>query len=240
MKNIIDAKFFSKAGRKKENQDSVLVMDMKNGGAFLAVADGMGGKPGGKVASKTALAAISDYIGSLSTEVSIDQLFRMAKSAIVEQSSITPENREMGTTLSVVYVKDEMAIFGHVGDCRIYHLRGNGLISRTKDQTEVQRLIDDGILTKDRAKDYHRKNVLLSVLSSLADYDLQVGRFSLEPGDRIVIMSDGAYSLLSKSEIRDISKSSASTAEFIDAMEREIESRKIRDDYTAIIYQYKT
>src|SRR3546814_5436694 len=66
---------------------------------------------------------------------------------------------------SDVCSSDLNARVGHVGDSRIYHLRGSGLVTRTKDQTEVQHLIDEGILTPERAKMYPRKNVLLSAIS---------------------------------------------------------------------------
>ncbi len=118
-----------------------------------------------------------------------------------------PEYSEMGTTLTVAVIQGNKVTLGHVGDTRLYHLRNKGIIARTKDQTEVQKLLDDGILNKQRAKNYHRRNVLLSVLTPDRDYELQSTSFNLDTHDRLLLLTDGAYSLASKLELRDLSLS---------------------------------
>lgn len=224
---------FSLAGRSKPNEDSTLIKALGDNAIVLGVADGMGGKPGGAIASKTALELISTLVGDESA-VSIEKLFQEVRSALKVKSAETEDFQDMATTLSIVLVKDKLALVGHVGDCRVYHLRSSGLISRTKDQTEVQRLLDDGILSKQRAQEYRRKNILLSVMNAEDTYDLQTNEFEVEPGDRLLLLTDGAYSLIQKNEIRDISINSSTIEIFLSEIQKKIESGKIRDDYSVI------
>lgn len=202
----------------------------------MGIADGMGGKSGGEIASQAAIAAVSALLEK-NPAASIPQLIAEAKQAVASKSLEFEEHADMATTLSLALIRNGQAEIGHVGDCRIYHLRGNGLVSRTKDQTEVQRLIDDGILSKQRARDYHRRNILLSVINATGAFELQENAFETEPGDRLILLTDGAYSLIRKDEIRDISLRSESLDELLAEMQRVIESGKVRDDYSAVACQ---
>ncbi|MCE9781338.1 PP2C family protein-serine/threonine phosphatase [Shewanella algae] len=226
------AKGFSEAGRGKPNQDAFLIKSIDDNTLVIAIADGMGGTYGGDIASKLAIDVISEQINTQSG--SISSLFSKVKSAIQEKALETPDFERMGTTLTLALIQDNNVTLGHVGDSRLYHLRANGIVSKTKDQTEVQKLLDDGILTKERAKNYHRRNVLLSVLTSSRDYELQMDTFKVEVGDRLVLMTDGAYSLILKKELRDLSLNSSSIDDYLYSIRKMIVSRPIRDDYTVV------
>ncbi|WP_339415114.1 PP2C family protein-serine/threonine phosphatase [Pseudomonas sp. RL_105y_Pfl1_103] len=224
---------FSFPGRSKPNQDSLLARWYGKGHMVLAIADGMGGKPGGSFASKIALQTIDIELDN-NPEITIEEIFSHVKKALVADSILYPAYGEMATTLSVCLIKGKEVTLGHVGDCRVYQLRGNGITTQTKDQTEVQRLLDDGILPRHMAKDYPRRNILLSVMNATLDYTLQKKNFSMKEGDRLVLMSDGAYTLISKSELRDISVRSESENSFKDYVLELIRTRPIKDDYSAI------
>lgn len=229
---------FSRAGRNKPNEDSILIKELGDSAILLGIADGMGGKPGGATASKTVIQTAAKVMEA-APSTSVEMLFDEAQKALLSISREYEELTDMATTLSLVLIKDNQAVIGHVGDCRIYHLRENGLISRTKDQTEVQRLIDDGILSKQRAKNYHRKNILLSVINASGAFDLQINKFEIAPGDRLILLTDGAYSLIQKSEIRDASVACNSLEEFLSEVQKKIESRPIRDDYSVVAFEVR-
>lgn len=231
---MLDVAFFSEAGKKVLNQDSVLTVTCDNGTQLLAIADGMGGKPGGEVASSTSLDTVEKTFLS-EPSISMSELFSRVQNRISEESLKKPEFEKMATTLTVCIIEKGIARIGHVGDSRLYHLRDEGIISKTKDQTEVQKLIDDRILSKARAKKYHRKNVLLSVMSGYTEYDLQETSFDILIGDRIILLTDGAYALASKKEIRDLSQHSENSKDLLVGLKKQIESRKIIDDYSAIV-----
>jgi len=228
---------FSFPGRNKPNQDAVLAKRYGKGYLALCIADGMGGKPGGNFASKIALQTIDAELDN-EPEVSIEDIFSQVKKALITESISFPAFGQMATTLSICLIKGDQVNVGHVGDCRIYQLRGNGIATRTTDQTEVQRLLDDGILPRHMAKDYHRRNILLSVMNASLDYTLQENSFTVRPGDTIILMSDGAYSLLSKSEIRDMYLGADTISSFKTRVLDLIRNRPIKDDYSAIFCQF--
>lgn len=226
---------FSEAGRGKPNQDAFLIKLIDDNTLVIAIADGMGGTYGGDIASKLAIDVVSKQFDIRNT--SIPSIFREVKSAIDNKVLEIPELNKMGTTLTLALVHNNSVTIGHVGDTRLYHLREAGIISKTKDQTEVQKLLDDGILTKERAKNYHRRNVLLSVITSARDYELQTETFNIELGDRLVLMTDGAYSLVLKKELRDLSLASNCVDGYLDNIREIIKNRPIRDDYTVVVIE---
>ncbi|MEV3833982.1 MULTISPECIES: PP2C family protein-serine/threonine phosphatase [Aeromonas] len=230
------ASSFSEAGRKKENQDSLLVKKISENTIVLAIADGMGGKPGGEIASQVATETVAIALEE-NPNIDMPAIFKKVKKAMINRSAQSISIKDMGSTLTVAVISGNEVAVGHVGDCRLYHLRGNGINTKTKDQTEVQKLLDDGILTRQRALSYHRKNILLSVLNANKDYELQEVFFSLQHDDRIMMLTDGAYSLVKKSELRDISVSSSNLDEMTRKIKVLIESKEIKDDYTLIAFQ---
>ncbi|HIF9255925.1 TPA: PP2C family protein-serine/threonine phosphatase [Photobacterium damselae] len=229
------AKGFSEAGRGKPNQDSILIKNLGDEAIVLAIADGMGGKNGGDVASNIAVSIISKEVDA--SNLSIPSIFQKVKFELESRAAEFPELSHMGTTLTLAIIVGDKVKVGHVGDTRLYHLRQNGIIARTKDQTEVQKLLDDGILSKQRAINYHRRNILLSVLTPNRSYDLQVLDFNLTISDRLLLSTDGAYSLASKLELRDLSVKNNDLNSYVEQVKMLIESKKIRDDYSVVAFQ---
>ena len=223
---------FSEAGRKGENQDTVLICRSSNKALLVAIADGMGGKEAGDKASQVAISSIKDEFEN-STKLDLSLAFQKAKDnicAFAEAHGI----KQMGTTMTACLIEGRKALVAHVGDTRLYHLRNNGIITITQDQTEVQKLIDDGILSKKRALKYHRKNILLSAISNYTEYSLFLKEFDTKIGDRLVLISDGAYELVQKIEIRDISINQNDLTSFVENIKSIIQTRKIRDDYSLV------
>lgn len=227
---------FSKKGRKKTNQDSVFSAEVR-GVSFLAIADGMGGKFGGEVASATVVQAIGDAFNADPT-ITIQVLFDIAHKKLESVSNDNVSLAEMGTTLTVCIIENHRVRVGHVGDTRVYHLRNSGIVSRTKDQTELQHLLDEGVISKRKAKSYKRKNILLSVLTPTKDYELYTNEFEVLKGDRLLLCTDGFYSLVSKAEIRDSSLQQGSLDLLLEQLLKTVESKEIHDDYSALLYEH--
>lgn len=233
--------YFSFAGKKSSNQDSFLCLELKKI-VVLAVADGMGGHSAGNIASSLCIATVESFfkkndINTFSKEV-FSECIQEVIGALKEYAMKHPEDADLGTTLSLSVVLDNELFIAHVGDSRIYLLRSNGIKSLTKDQTEVQYLLDQKIINGTEAKRYKRKNVLLSVLNAKNQHSLDAAYHKLEQGDRVVLMTDGCYGNLSKVEIRDLSSSSDDVKQLADSILSKVESREIKDDYTAVLYQH--
>lgn len=228
---MIDYSSFSQAGVRGLNQDSVLVCNT-NKTSLLAIADGIGGKEAGDHASRIAIETLESKFNEQS-EIKLAATFIKVKANIVDYA-VNNNIKEIGTTLTACLIKENKVVVAHVGDTRLYHLRNNGIITITKDQTEVQKLLDDGILSKKRAEIYHRRNVLLSAITNYSEYSLFEAEFFVDVNDRLVLLTDGAYNLIKKIEIRDLSIQSQSISKFVEASKRVIESREIKDDYSLL------
>ena len=213
----IEFALFSKGGRKGANEDFVLRPFDCDGSWWAAIADGMGGRPGGEVASKTVIETISTEIKSRHV-TDLTQLFGAAQNQLRTVAVSDPHLGSMGTTLSLIRLKGSTAEVGHVGDSRIYHLRGDGIVDRTVDQTEVEQLVQQGVLSRARARHYPRRHILLSVLSPSRDYELYSSEFQIKDGDRLILLTDGVSSKLLRREIRDLSLRHATAQSFCDAL----------------------
>lgn len=229
----IRSAFFNEAGRKSRNQDSILPPIQEGSDYWAAIADGMGGQPGGDIASQRAIEVVAKEV-STDSAVQIPALFAQVQNRLKEISRTFPQYENMGTTLTILKLTDKIARVGHVGDTRLYHLRAGGLVDRTIDQTEVQELINRGVLNKASARKYPRRNILLSVLSPKRSYNLYEQTFDLLSGDRLVLLSDGVSGVVFRREIQAISLASKMAHDFCLNVRREVMQRGVIDDYSAI------
>jgi serine/threonine protein phosphatase PrpC len=224
---------FSQGGRKPPNEDSILPPFEFQGTWWAAVADGMGGRPGGAIASDCVLEGVKAAI-ELENLTEITGIFEAAQNKLKNVAAARLDLQTMGTTLSLIRLNGVTAEVGHVGDSRIYHLRGDGIVDRTVDQTEVEQLIQQGVLSRARARRYPRRHILLSVLSPKRDYDLYRCQFQIKTGDRLILLTDGVSSKLLRQEIRDLSLSQPDAESLSKALQKEITVRNAGDDYSAI------
>ena len=171
------------------NEDSAL-----GSRQLLVLADGMGGHAAGEVASAVALRVFADV--DQSGEHALTEEFlragRLARRALFAMSDADPVLESMGTTLLVVGSDGDRVSVGHIGDSRVYALRDGSLYQITTDHTHVQRLIDNGELTAERARTHPYRSMLLKSLDDQpAGPDLDIIDAQVRPGDRVLLCSDG-------------------------------------------------
>lgn len=211
------------------SEDSWAVIETDGELLAAAVADGVGSYSGGGIAARIAIDTFRSVVAE-GVDVTMDVLFHRVREALMEG----PKDVRLGTTLTAVVFRNGFAEVGHVGDCRIYQLRGDGLATRTKDQTELQHLLDQGVLNSVRARNYPRANVLLSVMAPEKEYELFKTRFSVNPGDRLIVCSDGFHRLVKKREIVRASLAAMTFDGFSSALDELIEGRELIDDATYV------
>lgn len=226
---------FSQAGRKGVNQDATLV-EISNDAAVMAIADGMGGRDSGEIASELAIKTIKSEFLKNNRFIDYPKVFEKIQKYLVEYANSNNIGK-MGTTLTSCLIDKNTVKLAHVGDTRLYHLRNKGIVTKTKDQTELQELLDQKILSPRRALDYHRKNVLLSALSNYSNYELVSLEFEIIAGDRLILISDGAYSLLKKAKIIELSLHSDNVDMLSEKILDFIKKQPIQDDYSMIVYE---
>jgi protein phosphatase len=176
-------------------------------GRLLVVADGMGGHEGGQVASGIAVEMVRQtWISGTGDPASLlIAALGNANDAIQEYAREHTELTGMGTTCTAVALIGDLLYYGHVGDTRLYLIR-NGAIRRvTHDHSLVQRLVDSGAITAEEAESHPDRNVLVSALGMRGPVSVDVpdGGVPLEPGDILLVCTDGLHGLVSDAELLD-------------------------------------
>jgi serine/threonine protein phosphatase PrpC len=205
--------------QREQNEDYFLYIEPESDeefaskGRLLLVADGMGGHKGGEVASGIAAAALREAFLSANGEDPRDILvrgFTEAQREILTRGNETGELNGMGTTCTAVILRDGELSYGHIGDSRLYLLRGNTLTQLTEDHTLVHRLVKDGALSKEEAANYEQKNILTAALGMQSDAvaaDFSETPLELEVGDTLIVSSDGLHGLMADDEIAEAARS---------------------------------
>jgi len=205
--------------RRPSNEDSYSVHpDL---GLFV-VADGMGGHVAGEVASRVAVDAIAVFVRDTAgtdrnrtwpfpfdPEVSVEAnrlrcAFRLANRRIADEMATAETLRGMATTASAVLVTDGRASVAHVGDSRVYLLRGGQLGQVTRDHSWVEEQVRAGAMTASDARHHPWRNVVTRALSGGDDPEVDVTDVALEPGDRWLLCSDGLFSVVTDERIQEI------------------------------------
>lgn len=173
-------------------------------GRFFIVADGMGGHAGGQEASRIATQTIREYLEEQwATEEASESLLRTAlfkaNQAIVQDQRQHPERGDMGTTIVVVVYRHDQFWSAHVGDSRLYRLRGAKLEQLTEDHTWVARAMRMGDLSPDQARVHPWRHVLAQCLGrqDLDPQQIEVQTLQVQANDRLLLCSDGLTEELS-------------------------------------------
>jgi serine/threonine protein phosphatase PrpC len=224
-------KYYSIEGPKGENQDAVLPPFQVGECSWCAIADGVGSSAFGGLAARTSVEVVKQAADS---GLRMAEVFASVRKRLSEIASEQENAKSISTTLSVLRICGSQAFVGHVGDTRISHYRGSGVMGRSKDQTEVQKLLDDGVLSKNQALRYPRRNVLLSAMSTGREYDLYEQQFTIQKGDRILLTTDGFHGKLRRRRLAELSSSRPNFDDFWNVVQDELSSEKLEDDASCL------
>ncbi|MGE0498056.1 MAG: PP2C family serine/threonine-protein phosphatase [Ramlibacter sp.] len=223
----------------KDNEDSLNCTFLPDGSLLAAVADGVGGNNGGDIASSLAVDSLF-ALASQASPVPLNLAFTLVAKKIKEVGLKDLLTSEMATTLSACHVTESgKCTVVHAGDSRIYHLRGTGIQQLTVDQTEVAALIEAGILSPQQARTYPRRTVLSSALSVKGKLKIFETMVDLLPGDRLLLLTDGVYRLVSKKTIRDLSVGSGTVNDLVRGLHDAVELNN-DDDASAIVFEFQS
>jgi len=194
------------------NEDNYLINEEL--GLFL-VADGMGGHAGGERASAVAVLTVEEAFVSVQvvdgnadsttrrTRVG-EQLERSivrAGQRIHQEASEDSGLHGMGTTLVGLAIEDNCAVVGHVGDSRVYRLRGDTVVQLTQDHSLIAERVRLGLMTEEEGKNHRMRNVITRSLGYQEEVEVDVVYDALEPGDRFVLCTDGLSGYIEGDEL---------------------------------------
>ncbi len=171
-----------------------------------AVADGMGGHGGGDVASR----AVVEALKSLTPQASAPDLLGafeqriMSVNAELRALARTRGAAVMGSTLAALMVHGPNFACVWCGDSRVYLRRGAGLSQVSRDHSEVQELIERGVLDKEEARIWPRRNVVTRALGVVDQPELEIVDGPVHAGDRFLLCSDGLNVHLADDEIANL------------------------------------
>ena len=210
LSNVIEIATATHSGMVRSHNEDSIAADAAVGLAVLA--DGMGGYNAGEVASgiavamisaeiKKNLAAITGELDVATAEKLVGEHAVRANNAIFQASQSQPQYAGMGTTLVVALWHDDHMIVGHIGDSRLYRMRGSKLEQVTRDHSLLQEQIDSGLITKEQARHSQNKNLVTRAVGIDPEVDAEVHSYPVQAGDVYLLCSDGLNDMVTDEDM---------------------------------------
>ncbi|WP_153115367.1 Stp1/IreP family PP2C-type Ser/Thr phosphatase [Rhodocyclus tenuis] len=200
-------------GRVREHNEDAVFANPHLGLAILA--DGMGGYNAGEVASGMATTLLAAELEAAlagrspsapaHSEPSARRCLRSCvesvNAAILAVANSQKQCAGMGTTLVAALFYDDRVAVAHLGDSRLYRLRGDQLLSLTRDHSPLQEQLDSGLLTLAEARHSQQRNLLTRALGVDTSVDVEIHEHAVAPGDLYLLCSDGLTEMLDDTQI---------------------------------------
>lgn len=202
------------------NEDALLILPKYN---IFAVADGVGGRISGEVASRNAMNGIEEFIKSnpIDTADNLEgkyrqnwfksyflRCFQKINSDLISMSNRDPNLRGMATTAVATYIDGDTLYVINVGDSRAYIIRDGEINQLTEDHSYVNELVSEGIITKSEARNHPEKNKITRAMGIDSGAEPDFYDFEIHDGDYILLSTDGLHGELTDNIIKDLVLSS--------------------------------
>ena len=210
-------------GRKRSNnQDSIFISDTPVGPLpnLYIVADGMGGHAAGDFASRYAINVVIDFIRKSTVRNPISLLKRAlvyANSELYKEAEKDKEKSGMGTTMVAAVLTDKKLYVANIGDSRLYVINDR-IIQVTMDHSLVEELIRSGQLERNKGRNHPEKNIITRAMGSRGEAMPDFFEIDVNPGDKILMCTDGLSNMVEDDEIRDIVEDSATSEEAVSSL----------------------
>ena len=215
----------SALGDRSDNQDRAAIVIAEDA-ALMLVFDGMGGHSDGALAAETGLNIIQDLFMESTLPMFDPQGFiytalaRAHDEVVKLGADLTIDSRPRATC-AICLIQESGSYWGHVGDSRIYQMRDGEVLSRSRDHSHVEVLIQEGAITEDEALDHPMRNFVECCIggdAAVPDMSITAKR-ALSPGDVLLACSDGLWSGVSDEELATMAtRTSDSLAENLKAL----------------------
>ncbi|MBE0429263.1 MAG: Stp1/IreP family PP2C-type Ser/Thr phosphatase [Thermoleophilia bacterium] len=203
----------------------------------FVVADGMGGAQAGEVASAMAAQAFEYFLPQSSRpNEELAKLIQRTNSSIYEYAMGDAGRAGMGTTITAAVVSGDSVIVAHVGDSRAWLMRGGELIRLTEDHSLVAEMLREGQLTEKEAADHPQRSVITRAMGVEPSVDVDTNVVKWQPGDIILLASDGLHSLVPEADIAAVVSSAGNLAEAAEELVEAANSRGGNDNVTVVLF----
>lgn len=226
-----------------QNQDAFYVDVPSEHLAVGVVCDGMGGAKAGNVASLLAVETFVEALQSTPEEGRtepasiLSQAAETANHAVYHRAVSDADCRGMGTTMVAVLVVEETAYLLNIGDSRAYHINADGITRLTRDHSVVEDMVARGDITPEEARNHPRKNLITRALGSEERIRADLYEKALQPGDFLLLCSDGLSNLVADQELLYEVIHGGAPADCCQRLLQITLSRGAPDNVTAILFQ---
>ncbi|MCB9795519.1 MAG: Stp1/IreP family PP2C-type Ser/Thr phosphatase [Alphaproteobacteria bacterium] len=195
------------------NEDNWSWAELARDTHLYVVADGMGGHDSGEVASAVASSTLCEVarrrFEGLNHQASLQEMEDILREAFQAGNNTvkaTAEERgnDMGTTLVAVLIHGYQALLANVGDSRGYLLRAGRLHQVSRDHSLVAKMVEQGRITAEEARTHPHSNILLRTVGTERDVEIDIFSFEVQPGDLILLNSDGLWGEVEDEDIENI------------------------------------
>lgn len=201
------AQGFSYVGKRPNNEDYIEPVKCSSADRIYVVCDGMGGHGHGEVASKVVACGFYDRLQLTPVELINEDYLQRVLQQVQEdlnEAEIVDEERKMGTTIVVMVIKADSVLVGHIGDSRLYQLRGRKCIFRTFDHSVVEEGIQANLLTEEQARSHPKKGQLTQCIQPHPQQPAYLTidtLHDLQTDDVLLCVTDGVVDVMTTSEL---------------------------------------
>lgn len=220
------------------NEDNLLAMPDR--GLFL-VADGVGGRSGGAVASKMAVDIFSKIFAQRHRDdlrIIVESAIELCNQKIYEGARSDPNLGGMATTLAMLAVEGNRAIVAHVGDSRVYRFDRKGLICLTEDHSEVGEALRAGLITPEQAARHPRRNVISRALGAEMAVEPDFREIEIDDRTSFMLCSDGVTRHVPDDEIARLMKNGQRPQAICEHIKQLCYQGGAEDNLTAIVVDF--
>jgi protein phosphatase len=239
--------------KRNHNEDSYYILPEES---LFIVADGMGGHSSGEVASQMAVETVANFFKATSNDDEVTWPFKMdrerdyhenrlvtgiklANLRIFEAAQREGRYRGMGTTMVSAMYSEGTMVIGHVGDSRVYLMRGGRLSQITEDHSLLNDYIKAKRLTQEEIDNFPHKNVIVRALGMKETVQVDIYKVKPEKGDVILMCTDGLSGMVTDPELQDTLKRNESLQTAVEEMIVRANNAGGNDNITVVLARFE-
>lgn len=223
------------------NQDYIFVSQEPVGNLpnLFIVADGMGGHRAGDVASRLTVNTFVTYVTEsedCNPITLIDEAIRTANQQLVKEAATSPDYEGMGTTIVAATIVDQTVYIANVGDSRLY-LINDTIKQISRDHSLVEEMVSMGELKEENARQHRKKNIITRAIGAERQVVPDFFEIEYEPGDKLLMCSDGLTNMVEDVVIKHIVNSHEDTKQVVETLIQQANENGGSDNISVVLIQ---